>query len=150
MPWGALAQHVEQQGGSDILSVNSVEYVPEQTGIATAAAKLPGGCHLETGSYHSPNSRNYSKLIGGVMNHCDGALSHKLDIDIRKKKAGAPGSGTIVASKTAFDDDIDVSYTCNTGYVAEFVAVSEGQVTISGTRDFAEGAAGWRRFPYGG
>lgn len=147
---GSLAQHVEQQGGGVILGVDSVEYVPEQTGIATAAAKLPGGCHLETGSYHSPNSRNYSQLIGWATNHCDGAFSHKLDIDIRKKKAGAPGSGTSVAGKTKFDDDVEVSYTCKTGYVAEYNAVSEGRVTIAGKRYFANGAAGWRRFPCGG
>ncbi|WP_418908453.1 hypothetical protein [Glutamicibacter endophyticus] len=147
---GALAQHVEQQGGRVILSVDSVEYMPEQTGIATAAAKLPGGCHLETGSYHSPNSRNYSKLLGGVMNHCDGAFSHKLDIDTRKTKAGAPDSGTIVANKMTFDADVDVSHTCKTGIVAEFNAVSEGRVTNAGTRYLAERAAGWRLFPCGG
>ncbi|MHC6175651.1 hypothetical protein [Glutamicibacter sp. X7] len=147
---GSLAQHVELQGGDDIFSAESVECVPEQTGIAPAAAKLPGGGHLETGSFHSPNSRHCSKLIGWATNYYYGAFSHTLDSDIRKKKAGAPDSGTIVASETAFDEDVHMSDTRNTGYVAEFNAESEGRVTNAGTRYLAERAAGWRLFPCGG
>lgn len=146
-----LAERVEQDGGGVILSVSSTEYVPEASSNKAATTfALPGGCKLVTGEYHTPNSSNYSHVSGWAHNRCDQAFSHRIELDIHKKKAGASGSGTIVASETEFHNEVETDYTCKTGYVAEFNTVSQGRVTIAGKGYIATGASGWRRYNCGG
>lgn len=146
-----LAERVEQAGGGVILGVSSTEYVPETSSNKVAmASALPGGCKLVTGEFHTPNSKNYSSVTGWAHNRCDHVFSHRIELDIKKKKAGAPGGGTAVAGNTKNDDEVEAKYTCKTGYVAEFNTVTRGRVTIAGKGYIAAGASGWRRYNCGG